>query len=138
MENNMKKLIVPFVISIPLLLALYLSSRAESATIDVPVAVNQSQGLYVYTFDKAITATEVQIVYGGYTATFTTTGTIIDLTGLVITSSVELTLTGHATTLTMIESDNPDEPYIAFSSIEDFKFQFVKFYNKLYLPTVQN
>ncbi|RTL00253.1 MAG: hypothetical protein EKK57_07575 [Proteobacteria bacterium] len=132
----MKKATTSLIVSTFLLLILYLSVSADTQTIDVPVQVNQVGGVYVYTFDKVLTATSVQIIYSGYTATFTTTGTTIPLTGLVITSPFELVLSGYAETITMIESENPDEPYIQLSSIEDLNFKLLKFFNKIYLPTI--
>ena len=134
----MNKIVVATCVSIILLFFLWLSTQAESDTIDVPVQVHQVGDAFVYTFDKTLTATSVQIIYSGFTATFTTTGTTIPLTGFVITSPFELVLSGNAETLTMIESDNPDEPYIRFSSIEDLNFKLTKFFNKIYLPTVSN
>lgn len=132
----MKKIIFPFMISAILLVCLYLSAHAESTTIDVPATVNYSNGTYIYTFNQRISATTLHIFHNGVTTTLTTTETIIDISNLIITSTVELTLTGSANSITMIESDDPEFPYIIFSSIEDLRFHYTKYFSKIYLPTV--
>lgn len=134
----MKRVILAFIVSFSLLFMLWYVSSANSDTVTINGTVHVDKGIYTYRFDKVLTATRVDIYHQGLTTTFTTTGTTIDISGLIITSTEELTVTGYAETITMIESDNPDEPYIRFSSTELLIFNMTKYFNKLYLPTIQN
>lgn len=111
--------------------------KAESDTIKVNGVATKTNGIFTYQFSKSFSASSVVIRYADVTKTFTSTTFIIDVSNFTITSTEELTITGDANTITMIESDDPQNPYIIFSSIENLEFIFDKRYEFNFLPMIQ-
>ena len=111
--------------------------KAETNTIKVNGVSTKVNGIYTYQFSKSFSASTVVIKYADITKTVTSTTFIIDISEFTITSTEELTITGEVNTITMIESDDPENPFIIFSSIENLEFHWNKKYYSNFLPMIQ-
>jgi len=111
--------------------------KAETNTIKVNGVSTKVNGIYTYQFSKSFSASTVVIKYADITKTFTSTTLLIDISEFTITSTEELTITGEVNTITMIESDDPENPFIIFSSIENLEFHWNKKYYSNFLPMIQ-
>ena len=131
------KFLNSIIIAFVFMLLLTSSMKADTNTIKVNGVSTKVNGVYTYQFSKKFSASTVVIKYADITKTFTSTTFIIDITEFTITSTEELTITGDVNSITMIESDDPENPFIIFSSIENLEFIFDKRYEFNFLPTIQ-
>lgn len=107
--------------------------RAAQTSIPLTIQKYEISNIYWYKFPKrTFTASRLELSYGiTNTKTFSyaleSQGTTIDL-DLAITSTIPLTFSGYVESYSMIETDDPENPYIQFSSIEDLKFDIMTYY----------
>lgn len=129
------KLIATIILSLMLLFSFGLIVKSESETINVKGNAVKVDNVYTFTISKTFTASNVVIRYANITQTFTSTGFLVDV-NLIVTSTTELEFAGDATTITMIETDDPENPFIIFSSVEDLRFVWNKQYYSNFLPMI--
>lgn len=129
------KLIATIILSLMLLFSFGLIVKSESETINVKGNAVKVDNVYTFTISKTFTASNVVIRYANITQTFTSTGFLVDV-NLIVTSTTELEFAGDATTITMIETDDPENPFIIFSSVEDLRFVWNKQYYSSFLPMI--
>lgn len=107
--------------------------KAKSDSIPLVIQKYEINNILLYKLPtRTFTASKLEISYGitntkTYSYVVESSGITIDLNWS-ITSTVPLTFSGFIETYSMIETDDPENPFVRFSSTEDLKFDIRNYY----------